>query len=143
MQALATLFEQHPLIALHLACALLALLAGSVLMSRPKGTQTHRALGWAFVALLGVATLSSAFIRDQRLPNLAGFTAIHLLTVVTAVFLPLGVWHIRHGQLEAHRRTMTRLFIGACVVAGLFALVPGRFLGDLLWKQGVGLQASR
>ena len=28
---------------------------------------------------------------------------------------------------------MTGLYIGACVVAGLFTLLPGRFLGSLLW----------
>ena len=28
---------------------------------------------------------------------------------------------------------MQRLYIGACVIAGLFTLLPGRFLGSLLW----------
>jgi uncharacterized membrane protein len=26
-------------------------------------------------------------------------------------------------------------FFGACVLAGLFTLLPGRFLGRLLWQQ--------
>ena len=139
MQPFIQLVDRHPLIALHLACAVLALVAGAIVMARRKGSFSHRVLGWSFVLLLGGTTLTSAFIRDIHFPNIAGFTPIHVLTVVTAIFLPLGIWRIRHGQVEAHRRTMTRLFVGACIVAGLFTLLPGRFLGNLLWQQGLGL----
>jgi uncharacterized membrane protein len=139
MQAFADLVHHRPLVALHLSAALLALVIGSVLMAGRKGTVNHRVLGWSFVVLLGVTALSSAFILDHGLPNIAGFTPIHGLTVLTAVVLPLGVRHIRQGRVAAHRRSMTRLFYGACVVAGLFTLLPGRFLGNLLWHQGLGL----
>jgi len=37
------------------------------------------------------------------------------------------------ASIDGHRKTMQRLYIGACVVAGLFTLLPGRFLGSLLW----------
>jgi uncharacterized membrane protein len=139
MQPFVQLAQQHPLIALHLVCAVLALVAGGIVLARRKGTFSHRVLGWSFVVLLGGATLTSAFIRDAHFPNIAGYTPIHVLTVVTAIFLPLGVWRIRTGQVDAHRRTMTRLYIGACIVAGLFTLLPGRFLGNLVWQQGPGL----
>jgi uncharacterized membrane protein len=33
-------------------------------------------------------------------------------------------------------------YIGACIVAGLFTLVPGRYLGDLLWHNFLGLAYS-
>jgi len=132
--------QQRPLIALHVAAAL-ALVAGSVVTARPKGTHSHRTLGWAFVALLSLTALSSVFIRDHRFPNIARYTPIHQFAVATAIFLPLDIWHVRHGHVQAHRRTMRRLFIGACVVAGLFTLLPGRFLGDLPWKQGLGMSA--
>ena len=133
--------QQRTLIALHLA-GVLALVAGSVVTARPKGTYSHRTLGWAFLALLALTALSSVFIRDHLSPNIAGYAPIHLFTMATAIFVPLGIWHVRHGHVQAHRRTMRRLFIGACVVAGLFTLLPGRILGDLLWKQGLGLSAA-
>jgi uncharacterized membrane protein len=139
MQPFVELSQQHPLIAMHLASALLALLAGAVVMLRPKGSFSHRTLGWGFVVLLGATALSSAFIRDTRLPDIAGLTPIHVLTVATAILLPLGIWRIRQGRVEAHRRTMQGLYFGACVIAGLFTLLPGRFLGELLWTQGLGL----
>ena len=30
---------------------------------------------------------------------------------------------------------MVSLYVGACVVAGGFSLLPGRLLGNLLWGQ--------
>lgn len=139
MDKLLQLPSQHPLVALHLVTALLALVVGALLLTGRKGNLGHRVLGWTFVVMLGTATITSAFMRDHGLPNLAGFTPIHLLTVVTAVFLPLGVWRARRGDVAGHRRLMTWLFTGACVLAGLFTLLPGRLLGDLLWQQEMGL----
>ena len=139
---MATILEmpfRQPLVALHLVAALLALVVGTLLMAGRKGSTGHRRLGWTFVVMLGTATVTSAFIRDHGLPNIAGFTPIHLLTLLTAVFLPLGVLRARRGDVAAHRRLMTRLFGGACLIAGLFTLLPGRLLGNLLWHQGLGL----
>jgi uncharacterized membrane protein len=71
--------------------------------------------------------------------NIAGFTPIHGFTVMTLYALPKGIYQIRKGNIQAHRKTMRGLFIGACVVAGLFTLLPGRFLGNMLWKYGLGI----
>ena len=141
MQSLYTLLQRHPLVFVHLVTALAALVLGIVVMTRRKGTGSHRLLGWAWAAAMGGTVLASAFIRDYQMPNLAGFTPIHLFTALAAVNLPRGIWQARKGQVLAHRKTMRGLFFGACVVAGIFTLVPGRFLGDLLWKQGLGLIA--
>ena len=124
-----TLMHDKPLVALHLAAALAALLLGIAILTRRKGTFNHRTLGWSWIALMAGAALSSVFIRDYRIPNIAGYTPIHLLTLTVAVLLPLAIWHIRRGNVSAHRRTMTGLYIGGCIVAGLFALAPARFLG--------------
>jgi uncharacterized membrane protein len=78
---------------------------------------------------MATAALSSVFIRDYRIVNVAGYTPIHLLTVTVAVLLPLAIWRIRRGNVTGHRRMMTGLYIGGCIVAGLFALAPARFLG--------------
>ena len=139
MDSIAHLIAQRPLIALHLAAALLALLIGAAVMARRKGTFSHRTLGWVWVTLMAVTTVASAFIRDHQLPNIAGYTPIHFFTAFTAVYLPLGIWRIRHGNVHAHRKIMRGLFFGACGVAGLFTLLPGRFMGNLVWKEWLGL----
>ncbi len=139
MDRLLHLAEHRPLIALHLAAALLALLVGTLVMLRVKGTAAHKLTGWVWVVLMGATALSSLFIRDFGLPNLAGYTPIHFFSVFTAVMLPLGIWSIRRGRVLAHRSTMRAMFFGACVTAGLFTLLPGRFMGQLVWKEWLGL----
>ncbi|RQP26773.1 DUF2306 domain-containing protein [Albitalea terrae] len=131
--------QQRPLIALHLGAAMLALVVGGVVMARRKGTINHKRLGWFWVALMTAVAVTSVFIRDHGMPNIAGYTPIHALTLFALVSLPRGIHHIRQGNVAAHRGLMKGLFIGGCIVAGLFTLVPGRILGDLLWKQALGL----
>lgn len=139
MEHITRLIETRPLIALHLGAALLALLIGSVVMLRRKGTVSHKALGWSWVALMAVTAISSAFIRDYRMPNIAGYTPIHFFTAWVALALPFGIIRIRRGNVAGHRQIMRGMFIGACVIAGLFTLLPGRFMGDLLWKHTLHL----
>jgi uncharacterized membrane protein len=139
MEHFARLLESHPMVFFHMLAALGALALGTAILARRKGTGGHRALGWTWVVLMATAALTSAFIRDYRLPNVAGFTPIHLLTLLTAAGLPWAVWNARRGNVATHRKTMKSLYAGGCVVAGLFTLVPGRFLGNMLWKQALGV----
>jgi uncharacterized membrane protein len=138
MTAMFNLMQRHPLVFFHLITAFGALLLGAFMLARRKGTSSHRWLGWTWVALMGSTALATVFIRDYRLPNLFGYTPIHLFTLSVAVLLPLAVVYIRRGNVAGHRKTMQGLYIGACGIAGLFTLLPGRFLGSLLW--GTSLQ---
>jgi uncharacterized membrane protein len=82
-------------IPLHAFAALAALGLGVVQLAAPKGTRSHRALGYLWVCLmLGVAASSFSIhaIRQWR-----GFSLIHLLSIFTLVMLP-------HGVIAARRR---------------------------------------
>ena len=135
------LFTRHPLVFLHLLTALAALLLGAAVLARRKGTTSHKALGRAWVLMMGSTAVTSAFIRDYQMPNLFGFTPVHGFTVLVASMLPRGTWYIQRGNVVAHRKTMRGLYIGACVLAGIFTLLPGRFLGNLLWQHALGIMA--
>lgn len=141
MDAFLQLAAQRPVVALHLFSALGALVLGGVLLRGRKGTGAHRWLGWSWVLLMGTATVSSAFILNHRGPNLLGFTPIHLLTLLVAVALPAAVYAARRGRVSTHRKAMKSLYLGACVIAGAFTLLPGRFLGTLLWRDVLGVMA--
>jgi uncharacterized membrane protein len=52
---------------------------------------------------------------------------IHLLSAWTLVALALSVWHIRRGNVRAHKGYMIGTFVGLAL-AGLGALAPGRTL---------------
>ena len=128
-----------PLIAIHMTAALLAVATGPVALWARKGAtqrpRLHRAFGYAWVTLMVVTAVSAMFIRDWTLPNLAGFTPIHLLIPVTLAGLFGAFWFLAKGNIAGHRKTMQRLYFGACIVAGAFTLLPGRYLGGLLWGQ--------
>lgn len=81
---------------------------------------------------MATAAVSSLFIRST-LPSLGGFGPIHLLTLMVMVQLPLGMFMARTRQVERHRRVMRGLYLGGCLAAGAFTLLPGRFLGQMLW----------
>ena len=128
-----------PLIAVHMTAAILAVATGPVALWARKGRlqrpSLHRAFGYAWVTLMLITAVSAIFIRDFGLPNLNGYTPIHLLIPVTLVALFGAFWFLAHGNIAGHRKTMQRLYVGACLVAGVFTLLPGRYLGQLLWGQ--------
>ena len=95
----------------------------------------HRAFGYGFVTLMLGASISGMFIRDYKLPNIEGYTPIHLLIPVTLGGLALSFWHLAHRRIAQHRSVMRKLYFGSCVLAGLFTLLPGRMLGNLLWQR--------
>jgi uncharacterized membrane protein len=132
MPGFTELATTEPLVALHLSTMLGATVLGAWLLAGRKGRTAHRVLGWTWVVLMALAALSSAFM-PSRWPVLGPLGPIHLLTLLVLVALPLGVARARAGQVTAHRRTMTRLYVGACAVAGVFTLLPGRLLGQWVW----------
>jgi uncharacterized membrane protein len=136
--------QMTPVIAVHMTAALAAIALGPVaLWARRRGAahhpRLHRAFGYAWVTVMVLTAVSALFIRDFHLPNLAGYTPIHLLVPVTLFGLFGAFWFLARGNVEAHRKTMRNLYFGACLVAGAFTLLPQRFLGHLVLGQWLGL----
>lgn len=128
-----------PLIAVHMTAALLAIATGPVALWARKGAtqrpKLHRAFGYAWVTLMVVTAVSAIFITGgKELPRLAGFSPIHLLIPVTIAMLVAAFRFLAQGNIAGHRKTMQRLYVGACVVAGAFTLVPGRIVGHFVWS---------
>lgn len=123
-----------PVIAIHLCAALGATVLGPLaIWARQSDTQRprlHRAFGYAWVTLLLLTALSALFIRDFRLPNIAGYTPIHLLIPATFAGLGLGLafWRLARRDIKGHRLAMWITYVSACIVAGAFTLLPGRYL---------------
>ena len=116
--------------ALHLAAVLPAVLIGVAQLLMPKGTRTHKAFGWAWVAAMGLAAVSSFWIFGI---NSGGrFSVIHLLSVFVLFNLAAAIWFIRRGNVGAHRKFMIGTLLGL-FGAGAGALAPGRFLHQLLF----------
>lgn len=120
-------YQWTPVIAAHAAMAGAALLVGATVLARPKGTASHRALGWTWVVLMAAVASSSFAIRYN------GFSWIHGLSVYTLFALAFGVMHARRRNIKAHRLTMISIFVGALLITGLFTLLPQRLIGQAVW----------
>lgn len=124
---LGLLAEQPPVIQLHVAAALTALLIGTILLLGVKGNTLHRTLGWTWVIAMATVAISSFFIRTI---DPGHFSLIHLLSGWTVIALPMAVFAARRHNVRMHRRAMTGLFVGGLLIAGLFTFAPGR----LMWQ---------
>lgn len=116
---------------LHALPAIAAFVLGAIQLAAPKGALPHRMLGWVWVGLMALTALSSFFIHT--ICTIGPFSAIHLLSVITLVALPLGVLHVRRRQIRGHRRTMQMLFLGALLIAGIFTFMLGRIMHDVIF----------
>ncbi|HSV36339.1 MAG TPA: DUF6622 family protein [Ramlibacter sp.] len=134
-----------PLIAVHATAALLALVTGPVALWARRGgahrPRLHRAFGYAWVTLMVVTAVSAFFIRGGNLPNIDGLGPVHLLIPMVFLGLFRAFQHLARGNIRGHRKLMLILYFSACVGAGVFTLLPGRLLGELIWVEWLGLLA--
>lgn len=126
----APILTAGPVILLHLASTVAALALGIVMLVRRKGTLAHKQFGWAWVVLMTMAAGSSFFITGI---NDGRFSPIHILSLFTLAMLPWAIYAIRRRRVQSHRWTMIGIFSGGLVVAGIFALLPGRLLGGMVF----------
>jgi uncharacterized membrane protein len=128
-----------PIIAVHMTAAIAAIAVGPVALWARRGPQPrprlHRAFGYAWVTLMLATAISAIFIRDYSLPNIGGYTPIHVFVPVTLGGLFLAFWRLARRDIPGHRTTMRWLYFSACILAGAFTLLPQRYLGQLVWSQ--------
>lgn len=86
----------------------------------------HRIMGWIWVIVMAIVAASSFWINQIK--TWGDWSPIHLLSIFALVMLPLGVIFARRGKIRGHRRTMTGIYLGALVIAGIFTFVPGRIM---------------
>ena len=53
--------------------------------------------------------------------------------------LALAFRRLSRRNIPGHRRAMQITYVAGCLVAGSFALLPSRYLGQLVWGQWFGL----
>ncbi len=115
---------------LHVAGATLALLVGTIILSGRKGSALHKFLGWFWVIAMATVAASSFFIHVLHTGHLS---LLHLLSGYVLLALPFAIFAIRRGNVRSHRRTMTGIFIGGLLVAGLFTFAPGRLMFQIFF----------
>lgn len=136
--SLQPLLESSWVIQVHAFGAMAAFVLGLIQFAAPKGTLPHRTLGMVWIALMIVVTASSIFIRPALVPELPlerWFGWIHIFTVITALWIIIGVGHLLRGgaDLKRHKGPFLNIFIGGLIVAGAFAFLPGRIMHEVVF----------
>jgi len=130
---LAPLLQAAAAIQIHAFAAMSAFALGIVQLAAPKGTLPHRTLGWIWVTLMLVVSVSAFFIHQLRLWG--QWSPIHLLAIFTLIMLPIAVLAAHRHAVKRHRNAMIGIFVGALVIAGIFTFVPGRIMHAVAFGQ--------
>lgn len=128
--SLAPLITASLAIQIHVIGAVSTFLIGLLLLCAPKGFRLHKTMGWAWVISMAVTAISSFFITGLMGSN---YSPIHALSAWTMIGLPFGVAAIRRRDVNKHRHTMTGMFVGGMVIAGLFSFLPGRLMWEIFF----------
>lgn len=131
---LAPFLAAAPVVQIHIAAALLALIGGTVVALMRKGTARHRQIGYVFSAGMLVTAITSFWIARS-----GHYSWIHLLSVLTLVTLPMAIIMRRRGNISAHKQTMIRL-LASLAVAGAFTLLPGRLMHAIVFGGGAAVK---
>jgi len=122
-----------PVIQLHIVAMLLAVVLTPGQFLLRQGTVLHKICGYVWMAAMLVAALSSFAITAKGSFSLWGYSPIHLLSVFVTINVPLAILAARKRRISAHRRIVRGLSIGAILLAGLFTLVPGRIMHQIVF----------
>tara|TARA_B110000902_G_scaffold13738_1_gene16435 strand:- start:240 stop:638 length:399 start_codon:yes stop_codon:yes gene_type:complete len=118
----------------HLSTIGPAFIIATYMMLIKKGTAQHKFLGRIYMVLMLFTAMVTLFMSALVGPTLFDhFGFIHLLSVLVLYSVPSAYFAIKAGDVKKHKLNMIGLYIGGMVVAGGFTLVPGRFLGDLIF----------
>ena len=122
-----TLFEQAFPIPHHVLAAFAAVILGAAQLWMPKGGRVHRIMGYIWVSLMAIVSLSSFFIHELRL--VGAFSP----SIFTLWSLYMAIRAAKDRRINAHRRWMQNLYVMALLITGAFTFLPGRTMHMVLF----------
>ena len=126
------LFAQAQPIPLHAVAAMAAIILGGVQFYMKKGGILHKLIGRTWIGLMVVVSVSSFFIHKIELWG--AYSPIHLLSVWTIFSLGLAIYFVRVGNIKRHKQVMIALYGFALLLTGLFTLMPGRVMHQIVFS---------
>ena len=125
------LFNEAQPIPFHAIAAMLAIVIGAIQFSMKKGGIKHKTLGYIWVSLMLFVSISSFFIHEIKLWG--NYSPIHLLSIWTIFSVGLAIYFVRVGNIKRHRQVMIALYGFALILTGLFTLLPGRAMNQVVF----------
>ena len=125
------LFSQTHPVPLHAIAAILAIIVGGIQLYMNKGSVTHKLLGYVWVGLMLIVSVSSFFIHEIKLWNI--YSPIHLLSAWTIFSLGLAIYYVRISNIKRHKQVMIMIYGFALVLTGFFTFMPGRVMHQIVF----------
>jgi len=116
---------------IHVGFALCALVSGPLALFRRSRDGLHKVMGGLWVFAMAGTAISAFFI--STMPMIGPFSVIHLLSVLTLWTLGLALRAALRGEWRRHGLLFRRLYVQAIGIAGLFTLLPGRIMNDVVF----------
>ncbi len=121
---------QQP-IPFHAYAAFVAVGLGAVQLASAKGTRTHKMLGYIWVSLMLLVSVSSFWIHTIKV--IGNFSPIHLLSLLTIWSVVEAIRTVRRGNVARHALMMKLLYVLALLLTGAFTLLPGRMMHQVIF----------
>jgi len=116
-------------IQIHLATVLPAFVIGTYLIFfSAKGAPHHRALGYLYLSLMTITSITALFIHQVNPGGPFGFSPIHLFVPLTLFGVVGAVVGARTHNIKRHRNAMLSVYVGGLLIAGSLTLLPGRIM---------------
>lgn len=125
------LLNQPQPIPLHAIAAIVAIIIGAVQLCIKKGGFIHKILGHLWIGLMLLVSFSSFFIHKIELWG--RYSPIHLLSLWTIFSVGLAIYYARNGNIKRHKQVMTALYGFALILTGVFTLLPGRVMHQVIF----------
>ena len=100
-----------------------------------KGGVLHKKIGSIYMVLIFFSSIVSLFLKAYVGPIfLNHFGWIHLLSLFIVWTVPRSLIAVKKGNIQRHKRSMKLLYWTGLTLAGLFTLMPGRYLHGVFFK---------
>jgi len=130
---LTPLMSAPVVIQIHVLAALLSIVLGPVVLYRPRRDRMHRRLGHVWVTAMATVALSAMLIPSFASPF--HFGILHGFAVLTCVTLVIGVRSAIRRDIAGHEAAFRSLYWNGLLIAGLFTLLPGRRINEMLFGE--------
>lgn len=99
-----------------------------------KGVLLHRIVGYTYLTLMTITAISTLFIHQIN-PNgpFFGLSWIHLFVPLTLYGVVGAIATARRHDIKGHRRAMIGVYVGALLIAGGLAFMPGRMMHQVVF----------
>jgi len=129
------LFAQPLAVEIHVATVLPAFVLGTwQIFFSTKGVLLHRVVGYTYLTLMSITAITTLFIHQIN-PNGAffGLSWIHLFVPLTLFGVYGALVTARRHDIRGHRRAMIGVYVGALLIAGGLAFMPGRIMHTVVF----------